>query len=214
MDQKHNSRDDPPPYTAELLPPASSASTPCSSPVVVTLRHRKPSPLQNSRGCKIARSGVRDTSISEPVLLSSACQDEQFEVLAREVRERTRERLPLSCSLVKAGKILLVLGDRAGPNVASGDREGRANDRAIKVDARNWTAVRLLLGQGKGQLVFEVVDVPLGWTPIEAKAKKTGGNGREAVKGKEKRGSGSKGGLSKENGRGEVERKKAECCVM
>lgn len=189
---------DPPPYTAVAAQPpdrdpiatlrgyntghtaaASSSTHTCTQDIsiIITLKHHKPSPLQNSTGSKIERSAPFRKEVADAMLLCGS--DCTFYATLRRIQVRAVLRLGLeSLSVAETMGRLMYHPSHPTPPSDSKGRDGgekaKARDGSVKmkgkvdvavlVDACNWEAVKLILVRGRGDLVFEVVDVPKGWS--------------------------------------------------
>lgn len=155
--------EDPPPYTAQPSEPATAPSTIATdASVVVTLKHHKPANLWNAQGCQIQRSGPANSSILDAVRLHDS-----FVSLLSEIRQRAAQRFSLSTTEIETGGKLAYRPDK---DETGSEKAKRKAEGVMAIDCKNWEAVRVLLALGKGELEFEVEDVPIGWMIVKVKS--------------------------------------------
>lgn len=124
------------------------------------------------------RKGAETTDAVDPVLSpppsSPSSPEPTFADALAVIQRRALERLCLVDRTVAEQGVLTLW---MWANDHQQRRLGSATlGRSVAVDAGNWEAVRVMLAQGRGELVLEVLDVPKGWMVIEA-----GGRSRRSM---------------------------------
>lgn len=176
---------EPPPYTEHCANPTTdttaSANVLCPSEysnsksdvnsTIITIKHHRPTWLKNTHGCKVERDGpARTKPFVDAVLLPRpCCSAVEYDDFLRGIRDRAAAIFSIRLlDVERFGELLYRSNDGGEDRAVVGDV--KTEDGAqVNVDAKNWGAVMGLLLQGKGKLVFEVVDLPTGWAVMESK---------------------------------------------